>query len=99
MFTAVVLAALAPILGTGTIAQAVAFLGTPAGRVAKKVLMEILKSAGKPLTPEQQVRLARTKYADRFAMTKNQYWNYIENGVKTQDMLNWERMMAKRRGK
>lgn len=99
MFTAAALAALAPILGTGTISQAATFLVTPAGKLARNVLTGILRGIGKPLSPEQQVRLTRIRYADRFAMTKAQYWNYVENGVKTKDMLDFEAMMTGRRAK
>jgi hypothetical protein len=81
MFTAATLALLAPILGTGaiasTVAQAVAFLATPAGRVCRLVLKEVIKSFGKPLTEEQQVRLARYNYAIRVPMTKQQFNKYV----------------------
>lgn len=78
MFTAAALTLLAPILG-GTFAQAVALLGTPAGRVYKKILIEAVKSFGRPLTPEQQVRLARTNYANKYVVWKSKkaYNDYV----------------------
>lgn len=97
MFTAATLALLGPILGGGTIGQAVAFLGTPAGRVCKRVLMEAVKSLGKELSPEAQVRLARTNYVRRFARTRRQEREYIENGVKFKVMVDYEAAATKRR--
>ena len=81
MFTAATLALLGPILGGGTIGQAVMWLGSPAGKACKLVLREAIKSFGRPLTEAQQVRLARHNYASRFALYRHEYNNYIETGV------------------
>ena len=77
MFTAATLALLGPILGGGTIGQAVLWLSSPAGKACRLVLKEAIKSFRKPLTMEQQVRLARYNYAIRVPMTKSQFNAYV----------------------
>ena len=94
MFTAAALAILTPILSGTTIGQAVAFLSTPAGKAARKLLKELFKSIGKPLTPEQQVKLARENYANRFALTKKQYWDYVLDGQVPAAITEWEKQQA-----